>query len=51
MAKRGLSFLEEIDGWLSGNEIDANKDADTRTARLGVGVYLIYDESGKGLVK
>ena len=51
VAKRGLSFLEEIDGWLSGNEVDANEDADTRTARLGVGIYLIYDESGKGLMK
>lgn len=49
--KRGVSFLEEIDNWLSGNEVDASKDADARTARLGVGVYLIYDESGKGLMK
>lgn len=42
---RGLSFLEEIDTWLSGNEIDDSKDAAKRTVRLGVGVYLIYDEN------
>jgi len=42
---RGISFLEEIDAWLSGNEIDDSKTASTRSVRLGVGVYLICDES------
>jgi len=42
---QGLSFLEEIDVWLSGNEIDDTKNTTARTVRMGVGVYLIYDES------
>jgi len=42
---RGLSFLEEIDTWLSGNEVEDTQDVGTRTVRLGVGVYLIYDEN------
>lgn len=48
---RGIEFLEEVDAWLSQNEIDETKDADSRTVRLGVGVYLIHDESKQGLVK
>jgi hypothetical protein len=51
VATRGFSFLEEVDAWLSRNEIDETKDADARTVRLGVGVYLIHDESEQGLVK
>ena len=47
---RGLSFLEEIDVWLSGNEIDDTQDASERTVRLGVGVYLIHDEYERGLM-
>ena len=42
---KGLSFLEEVDAWLSGNEIDDTKNATSRKVRMGVGVYLIYDES------
>jgi hypothetical protein len=45
VATRGFSFLEEVDAWLSRNQINENEDADTRTVRLGVGVYLINDES------
>lgn len=41
---QGLAFLEEMDGWLSKHEIDDTSDTDTRSVRLGVGVYLIYDE-------
>jgi len=41
----GLSFLEKIDGWLSGHE---DENDDSRTARMGVGVYLIYDDSKTG---
>jgi DNA-binding transcriptional ArsR family regulator len=48
--ERGLSFLEEIDGWLSENEIDTSTDSNARTVRLGVGVYLIHDESKQGPV-
>lgn len=50
LEERGLSFLEEMDSWLSNNEIDSSMDEDTRSLRLGVGVYLIYDESEKGKI-
>jgi hypothetical protein len=46
--ERGLSFLEEMDGWLSENEIESSTDTTSQTVRLGVGVYLIYDESEQG---
>jgi hypothetical protein len=48
--ERGLSFLEEMDGWLSENEIKTSTDSSARTVRMGVGVYLIYDESEQGSV-
>jgi len=48
--ERGLSFLEEMDAWLSGNEVENEKDTNARTVRLGVGVYLIHDESDEGLI-
>ena len=48
--ERGLSFLEEMDGWLSENEIETSTDSNAHTVRLGVGVYLIYDESEQGSV-
>jgi hypothetical protein len=48
--ERGLSFLEEMDGWLSENELETSTDSAARTVRLGVGVYLIYDESEEGSV-
>lgn len=41
---RGMDFLEEIDGWLSANEIDEQKSTSGREIRMGVGVYLIYDD-------
>lgn len=47
--ERGLSFLEEMDGWLSANSTETPTDTAARTVRLGVGVYLIYDESEQGL--
>jgi hypothetical protein len=47
--ERGLSFLEDLDGWLSENEVETSTDSNARTVRLGVGVYLIYDESEQGL--
>ena len=46
--ERGLSFLEEMDGWLSENEIETSMDSTACTVRLGVGVYLIYGESEQG---
>ncbi|MDH5454581.1 MAG: DUF6502 family protein [Gammaproteobacteria bacterium] len=46
--QRGLSFLEEMDGWLSEHEHDTKTDSAARTVRLGVGVYLIYDDSEQG---
>lgn len=42
---RGLDFLDEIDSWLSAHEIDDSKSATGRELRLGVGVYLIHDDS------
>ena len=47
---RGLSFLEEMDTWLSENEVESSTDTNTRNVRLGVGVYLIYDESEQGSI-
>ena len=48
--ERGLSFLEEMDGWLSENETETLTDSPAPTVRLGVGVYLIYDESEQGSI-
>ena len=48
--ERGLSFLEEMDGWLSKNEIETSTDSHDRTVRMGVGVYLIYDQNKQGSV-
>jgi len=45
---RGLAFLEEMDAWLSQQETNTTTDISKRTTRLGVGVYLIYDESEQG---
>jgi hypothetical protein len=45
---KGLSFLEEMDAWLSSHEIDQTSDTDKHSVRLGVGVYLIYDEIQQG---
>jgi hypothetical protein len=42
---RGMEFLQEIDAWLSTHEtVESNGDTD-RSVRLGVGVYLIHDDS------
>lgn len=43
--ERGMEFLNEIDKWLSDHEVDESKAAHERSTRLGVGVYLIYDEN------
>jgi hypothetical protein len=48
---RGLDFLEDIDVWLTEHEIDSKDDTHAETVRLGVGVYLIYDESEQGRVQ
>ena len=48
---RGLTFLEDIDLWLTEHEIETGEDTSADTVRLGVGVYLIYDESEQGLVQ
>lgn len=48
---RGLEFLEAIDGWLTEHEIEPRDDTNAATVRLGVGVYLIYDESEQGPVQ
>ncbi len=41
---RGVDFLDEMDTWLSGHEVDESKSSSNREVRLGVGVYLIYDD-------
>jgi hypothetical protein len=48
---RGLAFLEEVDQWLTEHEIEPREDTNADTVRLGVGVYLIYDESEQGPVQ
>jgi hypothetical protein len=48
---RGLAFLEDIDLWLTEHEIETREDTNADTVRLGVGVYLIYDESEQGRVQ
>lgn len=45
---QGLAFLEEMDAWLSDHEIDNTPDTNLRPVRLGVGVYLIYDDIQQG---
>jgi hypothetical protein len=42
---RGMDFLNEMDAWLSRHEVDASKSISSREVRLGVGVYLIHDET------
>jgi hypothetical protein len=42
--KRGMDFLNEMDGWLSAHETDENKTTSGREIRLGVGIYLIHDD-------
>ena len=42
---RGLEYLQEIDTWLSAHQIEESEDATGRELRLGVGVYLIHDDS------
>ena len=41
----GMDFLNEMDAWLSGHEVDASKSTSSREVRLGVGIYLIHDET------
>ena len=48
---KGLAFLEDIDLWLTEHEIEPRDDTNAETVRLGVGVYLIYDDSEQGLVQ
>jgi hypothetical protein len=48
---RGLAFLEDIDVWLTEHEIESKDDTNAETVRLGVGVYLIHDESEQGRVQ
>ncbi len=46
--ERGQAFLEEIDAWLSRHEVPVDHDSTTAQTRMGVGVYLIYDDDKKG---
>ena len=41
---RGMDFLTEMDAWLSAHEIDESKNASGHGVRMGVGMYLIYDD-------
>jgi hypothetical protein len=42
--QRGMAFLEDVDQWLSAHE--ARKPG-AKTERLGIGVYMIQDDSGE----
>lgn len=46
ITERGQALLEEIDEWLSQHE--AKNPQQTASPRLGVGVYLIHDDTAKG---
>ena len=41
---RGTDFLKEMDGWMSAHEIEQGKSTSGQEVRMGVGVYLIYDD-------
>jgi len=41
---QGMNFLNDMDSWLSAHESNENKTTSGREVRMGVGVYLIYDE-------
>jgi hypothetical protein len=41
LEEKGMTFLEDIDGWLTDHETE---DPDKPTIRLGVGVYLITED-------
>jgi hypothetical protein len=52
-AARGQTFLEEVDAWLVRHETKADGEADDgagarRGVRMGIGVYLIRDETRRG---
>ena len=42
---RGMDFLNDMDTWLTAHQFDESKDASDRDMRMGVGVYLIYEEN------
>jgi len=42
--QRGEKFLEEVDAWLSQHEIEDDQEPENEHARMGVGIYLIYDD-------
>lgn len=42
--QRGEAFLQEIDAWLSQHEIQDDEEQAGESARMGVGIYLIYDD-------
>ena len=46
---KGLAFLEGVDQWLTEHEIEPGEDPNADTVRLGVGVYLVCDDSEQGL--
>lgn len=48
IAQRGQTFLEEIDAWLSKHEVNEERASHTSGVRMGVGVYVIYDDLARG---
>jgi hypothetical protein len=44
---RGQAFLEEIDAWLSRHQVKDDQSSKVNSTRMGVGVYLIHDDSQK----
>ena len=41
----GMQFLQEMDAWLSTHETEESNGDTDRQLRVGVGVYLIHDDS------
>jgi len=44
---RGEAFLEEIDEWLSRHQVEDDRLSEVSNTRMGVGAYLIHDDSQK----
>jgi hypothetical protein len=47
LALEGQAFLERVDDWLAGHQIESTDSAPQQGIRLGVGVYEILDEQPK----
>jgi hypothetical protein len=48
IAERGQEFLEQMDAWLSEHERGDRRRAGQAKVKLGVGMYLVFDEQDRG---